>query len=305
LARKTTPTIVRASAVELLGRHSSASSIAARRQALTDVDPLVRRTAVTVPPDDDSRALEQDLFGRLADTTRGVRVAAAVRLAYLPRDGWSGSQHDTLMAALDEYRASQALSLDHAGGHLALGALDRHLSERFRAAGNPQRAADLEARAVAHWRSAMRVEPYISGPRGELANVLEQDGGEPGEIRRLREEEVALLVRDSQLDPENAEIFYRLAMMHVLLRDLNRATAALETACHLLPENYTVRMALALVYQQRYESTGDEAFFDAAVRELNVLRQLAPRDPRADSILRDLQRIRQAKQKAAPASVPQ
>lgn len=302
--RKTTPAIVRASAIDLLARYSNPSSTAARRQALSDPDPLVRRAAVNVLPGDDLSTTEHDLFARLTDATRAVRVAAAVRLAYLPRDGWSNAQHDTFAAALDEFRASQSLSLDHAGGHLALGGLDRHLGEQFRAARNPQRAAEFDVQAIEHWRAAMRLEPYIAGPRGELATMLEQRGGDPAEVRRLREDEVGLLERDTELDPENGETFYRLAMIHVLLGQLGEATDALQSACRLMPQNYTSRMALALVYQQRYESTGDDAFFDAAVGELDRLRQLAPRDPRAGSILRNLLQIRQTKQNAPPARVP-
>jgi predicted CXXCH cytochrome family protein len=298
--RKSTPAIVRASAIDLLAGSSSPRSVLARRQALSDPDPFVRRTAVTVASGDDLATLEADLFRRLGDATRAVRVSAAVRLAYFPREGWSNSQHDAFAAALDEYRASQSLALDHAGGHLALGALDRHLSEQFRAARNLPRAAELEARAVEHWRSAIRVEPYISGPRGELSNILEQRGGEPSEVRRLREEEVRLLERDTKLDSENGSTFYRLAMMQFLSGQLDEATESLETACRLMPQDYTTRLALALVYQRRYESTGDDAFFDAAVRELNLLRQLAPRDPQAGSVLQNLLQTRQSKLNDSP-----
>jgi hypothetical protein len=64
-------------------------------------------------------------------------------------------------------------------------------------------------------------------------------------------------------------------------------------------------MALALVYQQRYETTGDEALFNAAVRELNTLHEIEPRDPRAGSIMQNLLQIRQAKQRAAAGRTPQ
>ena len=299
VARKTTPTIIRASAVDLLAGYSSRPSIEARRDALSDFDPLVRRAAVAATGGQLSPLLESDLLGRLTDSIRSVRVAAAVRLAYQPRNDWGTSQQELFKRGLDEYRASQAISLDHAGGHLALGGLDRHLAEQLRAAQSPVEASQLESRAIEHWRSAIRVEPYIAGPRSELATMLKQRADSPAEIRRLREEEVELLKRDAQLAPDNGEIHYRLGMAYVLLGKYDEATLALLETCRLFPQDYMSRMALALVYQERYQATGDETHFNSAARELNTLHQLQPRDPRAGSILRNLLQIRQSKQNAA------
>jgi tetratricopeptide (TPR) repeat protein len=214
----------------------------------------------------------------------------------MPREQLTAEEQDRFVRGLEEYRASQSLFLDHAGGHLALGSIDRHLAARLRAVGAVGQAALLEQSAVEHWRSAIVVEPYIAGPRGELANALAGGGGDPTEIRRLREEEVKLLERDAQLAPDSGQIHYRLAMIHVLLRQYQEATDALREATRLMPTDYTSRMALALVYQERYQASGEESFYNAAVRELNALNQLNPRDPRAASIMRNLTQIREARQ---------
>jgi tetratricopeptide (TPR) repeat protein len=233
-----------------------------------------------------------------------VRVAAAIRLAYLPRERLSRDEQTAFLRALDEFRASQALSLDHAGGHLALGALDRHFGERLRRAGSPQEAADLDLRAVQHWQSAIRVEPYIAGPRGELASMLEQLGGDPADIRQLRDEEIKLLERDAKLLPEDGDVRYRIGMMRVLVGELEEATAALQEACRQQPSSGVFRLALALVHQRRYEMSGDEAQFQAAARELRALHELQPSDPTAANVLRELLQTRQRKQQPSAERSP-
>jgi predicted CXXCH cytochrome family protein len=301
LARKSTPSIVRASAIDLLAGYTSGRSLAARQHALSDFDPLVRRTAVTALDNANVAALETDLVGRLYDPALAVRVPAVTRLAYLPRQTLSPNERTLFARVLNEYRESQALSLDHAGGHLALGGLDRHTAERLRSSGLPEDAASLEAQALEHWRAAIRVEPYIAGPRGELASMLENRKGDPAEIRRLREEEIELRARDAKLAPDNGEIHYQLGMMYVLLGRLEEATVALTDACRLLPQSYLCRMALALVYQRRYEVTGNEEFFNATVRELQSLQDMQPRDPRTNAIMRSLLQMRESKQGGAAA----
>ena len=52
IARNSTPSIVRATAIDLLANYSSIASVTARRDALHDSDPLVRLTAVRVLPGD-------------------------------------------------------------------------------------------------------------------------------------------------------------------------------------------------------------------------------------------------------------
>jgi predicted CXXCH cytochrome family protein len=296
MERKSTPSIVRASAVDLLAGYGSQASIDARRHALTDYDPLVRRTAVYAADGGNVPLLETELIRRLADSILAVRVSAVTRLAYLPRETFSSEQRTLFGKVLDEYRVSQSLSLDHAGGHLALGGLERHNAQRLRESGLLADAAALDAQALEHWRAAIRVEPYIAGPRGELALMLERENGDPQEVLKLREEELALRERDAKLAPQNGEIHYQLGMLYVLLGRYDAATGALTDACRAAPDNYLFRMALALVYQRRYEMTGEEVLFNAAAQELKTLHDQQPKDPRAGAILRDLIQMRQTKQ---------
>jgi len=149
------------------------------------------------------------------------------------------------------------------------------------------------------------LEPYMSGPRAELASLMDEEHGDAEEIRRLREEEVELVERDARLSPNNASIFYQLGMLRYLLDDYDKAQAALETASRLAPQSYDFLMALALMYDKRYEISGDENQFNRGVEALTKLHEMRPRDPRAQEILMQLLEKRRLKQGGEPGAAPQ
>jgi tetratricopeptide (TPR) repeat protein len=139
--------------------------------------------------------------------------------------------------------------------------------------------------AVEHFQAAIRLEPYMAGPRAELANVLQGLAGENAEVRRLRNEEAELLERDAGLAPENAEVRYQLGLLRYLLGELDAAQTALSAACDHSPQNYEYLMALALLHERRYELTSDQSQFEDAVRTLKKMNELQPDDVRAGQIL--------------------
>ena len=128
----------------------------------------------------------------------------------------------------------------------------------------------------------------MAGPRSELASLLHDQNGDAQEIRQLREEEAELMERDAKLAPGNGQIHYQLGLLRYLLGQFDEAEAALESACQKSPQNYQYRMAVALLHAKRYELTGDEAQFDAAVHSIKALHEMQPRDPRARQIFIDL-----------------
>jgi tetratricopeptide (TPR) repeat protein len=180
-------------------------------------------------------------------------------------------QRSAFERAFAEFRQAQELSLDHAGGHLTLGALDR--------------AHGRLDEAIAHFRAAIRLEPYMTGARAELASLLQERGGNASEIRQLRQEEAELMERDARLAPENAEIHYRLGLLRFLLDQFDEAQAALTAASDRAPQNYEFLMALALLHERRYQLNGDKQQFNAAVLTLKKMHELEPADPRAKQIL--------------------
>jgi tetratricopeptide (TPR) repeat protein len=279
IARNSTPAIVRATAIDLLAAYSSTASATARRDALRDPDPLVRLTAIQVLPADNQELLLSNLASVIGDTVRGVRIAAATRMAQLDLSKLTDSQRKAFESAMVEFRESQELSLDHAGGHLVLASFDR------------QHGRTEEA--IQHLVDAIRLEPYLSGPRAELASLMQENKGpdaqenkgNDAEIKRLRTEEADLVERDSKLAPDNADIFYRLGLLRYTLGDYEKADTALRMAVAKSPRNYEYLMALALLQEKRYIETGDDKQFNAAVESIKTMHELNRDDPRAKQIL--------------------
>jgi tetratricopeptide (TPR) repeat protein len=297
VGQKATPSIVRATAIDLLAGYNSSGSTGAVHQALHDADPLVRVTAVRRLTDENADRLLSDLASALSDRTRAVRLAAAARLADVPAERFAEiGKSESFRPAMAELRVSQQLSLDHAGGHLVL-------ASRARRRGK-------STKAMEHLRTAIKLEPYLAGARGELASLIQQEiermkksgmeiphqGELETEIRRLRTEEAQLLERDAKLAPENAMIYYQLGNLRYLLGQLDAAQAAYAAAAKREPRNYDFAMMLALLYEKKYQLSGDEVQFNAAVAALKKLAELAPDDPRGAGIYQRLLQMRQQKQ---------
>jgi len=288
LHRNSTPAVVKATAVDLLAGYPTPNSAATRRDAVREVDPLVRLAGVRSLPPDSEKILATELANAADDPVRAVRVAAAARLGQLPLSGLNDSQRKAFEKAAVEFRQAQKLQLDHAGGHLTLASFDRQ-----------QGRLD---EAIAHLKDAIKLEPYLAWPRAELASLLQEQNGDPKEIRRLREDEANLVERDSKYAPDNADIFYRLGLLRYTLDEFDEAEAALRAACEKAPQNYEYLMALALLQERRYKDTGNEDQLKAAMKSLNGLRLLNKDDPRGKLIFQRLyETAREKHPDAAPA----
>ena len=125
------PTLVRATALSLLGRYRGADVTAAFRRALLDEEPLIRRTAVAVAPIADEAERVARLAPLLADPFRAVRLEAAAQLAGTSPALLKPYQQDALATALADYVKAMEYSLDfsYAGHNLGL------LYERMRRPG--------------------------------------------------------------------------------------------------------------------------------------------------------------------------
>jgi tetratricopeptide (TPR) repeat protein len=307
--RKATPAIVKATAVSLLGQYPSETAVAIEQLGLSDTNAMVRMESTRALGGASTEQIMSELGPRLSDAIRAVRLAAARRLVTLPLTQLDPVYRQPFLSALSEYRAAQQLDLERAHPHINLGWLDRQLNRQLDA-GMDGAAHDLawlkgavgdKAAAADELRSAIRMEPYISGPRNELANLLAQSGGDDAEIRELREEEVKLLVRDATLLPNSGDIAYRLGLLEYQLGRLEEAETALTAACQLSPNDYDFRMTLALLEERRYEQSGDEAQYRAAKGSLNQLLEMRPRDPRGAAILQRLENTHQTKHGTASA----
>jgi predicted CXXCH cytochrome family protein len=291
LHRPATPSIIKATALSLSDQYQTPNIAELQQRALEDDDPLVRATAVEVLlPTEPISQFFAFLGDRLSDRSRAVRIAAARRLASVPRARIDAAYHAALDNALDEYRASQQINLERAAPHINLAMLARDL-------GNYDEA-------TSELRTAIRLEPQLTGPRTELANIVARQNPASEEIAKLRAEEAENLDRDTQLLPDNAAVFYRLGLLRYLLGEYTAASRALTKACELAPENYDFRMTVALLEEKWYERDGDLAHYEAAVASLKKMVELRPKDPRTAQILQRLATTRQAKEarRASPSS---
>src|SRR5262249_29610061 len=105
VARKTTPSVVKATAIDLLTAYPSRASATARRDGLRSADPIVRLTAVQSLPDDNLEDFASDLASVIHDPVRAVRIAAGARLAQMPPESLSkltDSQRNSFERAVKE-----------------------------------------------------------------------------------------------------------------------------------------------------------------------------------------------------------
>jgi tetratricopeptide (TPR) repeat protein len=291
LSRRTTPLIVQATAIDLLANYRSEPALKAQREALYSTDPLMRLAAIRAIPIDVDPSTISDVARMLSDPVRRVRLAAVERLVDVPLELLTDEQRKAFEDAMIEFRKTQEMSLDQAGGNLSMAILARRYGR--------------DGEAVEYLRNAIRLQPYLSGPRMELASLLGTQPGNEDEVRRLRVEEAELLERDSKLAPNHATIFYQLGRLRYLLGDYDKSQEAIETACRLAPRSYDYLMFLALLHDKRYELTGDETQFNKAVDAVTKLNEMQPNDRRAHDILLKLMEKRRVKEGGDPAAAPQ
>ena len=271
IKNKRLPAIVKATALDLFSGLAGPEDRSLFRSCLDHPSGLIRAAAVRGIPISNIHQIQKDLAPALHDLKRTVRLAAAMRLTTMPRAELNSQQQSQLDRVIKEYRDSQANHAERAGVHMNLGNLDRNLS-------NPKRAE-------ASFRTAIRLEPYLTGPRSQLASLLESQDSNPEEVQSLRRDELELLKRDTKLLPDSGPTFYQLGLLYFLLGDLDHAQDALQTACELAPQSYDFWMALALLQERRHQ-------WEEAVESLNKMQQLQPGDRRTGQIYERLRRTR-------------
>ncbi len=212
-ADPTSPTLVRATALSLLGRYRGDDVSGAFRAALQDAEPLMRRTAVSEAPIADERERASRLAPLLADPFRAVRLEAAAQLAGTPPGLLGPDRQGALAAALADYVKAMEYSLDfsYAGHNLAL------LYERTSDA----------AKAEEYYRRAIAVDDLWPPPKANLALLLARQG-KSAEAETLLREILAA-------NPDEAEVAYSLGLLVAETGRLEEAATLLARAAAGLP----------------------------------------------------------------------
>jgi tetratricopeptide (TPR) repeat protein len=301
------PGIVRATAIDQRGFLIDVPDLRPEIEALRDVDPQVRAAAVarflTYLPRVGSRVLNdreeaavrrqveplvRHLKPLLADPSRVVRselgrVLANVPLQLVPQL-LNGEQRSLLDSAIEEYKITLNEANDRGGSHMALAMLYESLGK--------------ERQAVAAYRTAIKVEPLMTGPRSNLAALLDRmvelelqmrgPSGASAAIRekqaaaaKWRQEELPLLARDARLLPNSAAIQYRYGLALYLAGKQEEARRALQRASELEPDNDQFLYALTL-FHDKYEE------YEQALQCVERLVKLRPDNPGYEELRRQI-----------------
>jgi predicted CXXCH cytochrome family protein len=278
------PTIVRATALELLQHYPGPAAAALTVRAIGDPDPLMRRTTVAALegfPQTERVRLAAPL---LSNPVRAVRLEAALVLAAVPEQSLGETRSAAFRSALAEFEAVQRANADRPESWLALGNV-------YAARGQPEKAEDA-------YRAAIALDDRFVPAYANLANLLRDRGNEAAAESTLREgmaatrnhaalehalalslvrqgkkpAALALLARAAAQAPGDIRIQYTYA---VALHDAGRRNEALKRLEALAPRaNGDREVLLALAALKR--EGGDVA---GAERTLKELAAINPEDP--------------------------
>lgn len=252
-------TMVRATAISLLGGYPGQQTASLLQQTVTDPDPLVRYATLSVVQYSAPELIRDLAIPRLNDTVKLVRLMAANALTTLPRNMIPAGAMSRLNDALEEYSASLMINADHPSTHLNFGNL--YLN-----------AGDLE-KAEASYKEAIDLEPGLVGPYINLADLY----------RRQNRDQEGEQVLKSALEkyPDLAAIHYALGLLKVRQDRYEEALQYLENASSLDPDDpqYSYVFAIGLNSRQQPD------------RALEVLREALQNHPYDRNILYSLATI--------------
>ena len=221
------PTIVRATALSLLGNYRGADVTAAFRRGLLDEEPLVRRTAIATAPIVDVAERISRLAPLLADPFRAVRLEAAAVLAGTSPALLKPYQQDALATALADYAKAMEYSLDFSFAGHNLGLMYERTSD--------------PARAEAAYREAIAVDDLWPPPKVNLALLLARQGRNADAEKLLREVLAA--------NPELSEVAYSLGLLVAETGKMEEAATLLSRGAAGMPANaraaYNAGLALS------------------------------------------------------------
>lgn len=244
------PAIAKATTLEALAQ-AQARGLAKVAAELVDTKqhPMVRSAAANALAMASPAIAKSKLIPLLDDESRLVRTSAARAIIQSPILEMLGERESNrLEAALDEVYEELMVASDRSGAHMAWASFCERL-QRF-------------GEAIESYKTAIRIEPNTTGPRSNLANLLEQlaprvapDQAAEFEERaaQLKKQELPLLARDAGLAPNIALVQYRYGLALYFDRQLDASLKQLRRAVELDPENQEYRTAVRLLLEKMAE----------------------------------------------------
>ena len=265
------PTLVRATALSLLGRYQGEEVVATFIQALASDEAILRRTALINLPHLDPDEQMKMAGPLLDDPVKGVRIEAARTLTRIPADQLTRSLQEPFTRGLEEFEATALYSADFAASRLNLGALYSYLGQSDQAEQHFKKAIDIDrdfytARtnlavlysrqgkndlAEEQLRKALVVNPDLADVHYSLGLLLSEQKQYKEATRHLQEAAVGM--------PENARAHYNLGQLLAFLKQDKSAEAALRRTIEIDPLNMNYLQAIARFYVERgkfYQARG-------------------------------------------------
>jgi Tfp pilus assembly protein PilF len=227
------PSIVRASALPLLGPYATPASEPAIKAAITDASPLVKSAAPRALPPTPPPAVVKAIAPLLSDPVRAVRVEAARALAGTDLLALTPAQQTALVKATTELVAAEMVDAERPEAHLNLGLLDLRRQQL--------------AEAEAEYRTALRLDPAFVPAMVNLADL--------DRARGMDEQGAELLRKAMSIEPDNADVRQSLGLFLVRQHDYAGALDMLRRATELAPDN----ARYAYVYAVALNSSGAPA----------------------------------------------
>ncbi len=272
--------IIRATALDLLPLYGQAG-INVTMDALKDVSPLVRTTALQGLENLSDQRKFKAVTPLLNDPVRGVRIEAARLLATIPREQFREVELQHFDRALEEYKAAQRALADHPEGHLNLGNLYARMGQLEQAQQAYRTAIDLDAYFTPAYNTLGQLY-YATGRRQEAADIFRQalqtrpDAGDTHYslallLVELQQPEEALvhLGKAASLMPEQAQIHYNYGLLLQKQQKIPEAEKALLRANELAPADQRTLQALSALYRQQGQ-TGKEKKYIQQLRAMQT-----------------------------------
>jgi predicted CXXCH cytochrome family protein len=287
------PSIVRATALALLGRVGTSGTSRVIETALRDADPLVRMGALRAM---DAMAPAERLrmaLPLLSDPIRTVRVEAVRALATVPAEAMNEQQRSHFLEGVEEYRLAQMANAERPEAHLNLGWLEASQGDTEAAERHYRRAIERDPRfipAYVNLADLYRAQGRESEGEEQLRHALEIDP-EVAEIhhslglllvRRGRHREaLEQLARAVELAPEETRFAYVYAVALHDLGQMERSLAVLEKAHEMSPADREILIGLINFYRE----AGDSGKALGYARDLLAL---DPSNPDLERLVRQL-----------------
>ena len=252
---KAQPAIVRASAIDRLGRWLTPATLDAVTRSLNDPDPIVRLAAVEALASGDPVLRQRYLPRMLGDPILPVRIEAARGLAGQAEGALSADDRARFDRAIAEYVAVQTYNADRPEARMSLGNL-------YISRGDP-------GAAIVEYRKAIVIDPTFVQAYANLADLYRTRGTEGEADATLRQG----LARN----PRTAVLHHALGLSLVRQKRLPDALPEFREAVVLAPGDARFAYVYAVALINSGKPQDARAVVDAAIkrnpydRSLNVL----------------------------------